>query len=93
MLQTFCKNVPPGIDHLLTAANAGDYNEMKQVAHKLKTMFRYVGVDQVAEYLERLEFRSGDLTETERKSLLSHIDSASKRALIEAQDVILTTPV
>jgi HPt (histidine-containing phosphotransfer) domain-containing protein len=93
MLQTFCKNVPPGIHHLLIAADTGDYAEMKQVAHKLKTMFRYVGVDQVAEYLERLEFRSHDLTETERKNLLSHIDTASKRALIEAQDVILTTPV
>jgi HPt (histidine-containing phosphotransfer) domain-containing protein len=93
MLQTFCKNVPQGIDQLLHAANSGDYHEMKQIAHKLKTMFRYVGVDQVAEYLERLEFRSHDLTDTERNNLLSHIDNASKRALIEAQDVILTTPV
>ncbi len=93
MLQTFCKNVPPGIDQLLKAADSGDYDEVKQVAHKLKTMFRYVGVDHVAEHLERLEFRSRDLTDTERKNLLSHIETASKRALIEAQDVILTTPV
>lgn len=93
MLQTFCKNVPSGISQLLTAANSGDHQEVKQLAHKLKTMFRYVGVDQVAEHLERLEFRSQELTDTERKNLLSQIDNASKRALIEAQDVILTTPV
>lgn len=93
MLQTFCKNVPPGVAHLFVAADEGNYHEMQQAAHKLKTMFRYVGVDQVAEHLERLEFRTEDLTETERKNLLSQIDAASKRALIEAQDVILTTPV
>jgi HPt (histidine-containing phosphotransfer) domain-containing protein len=93
MLQTFCKNVPPGIDHLFLAADNRNYHEMQQVAHKLKTMFRYVGVDQVAEYLERLEFRTNDLTETERKNLLTQIETASKRAVLEAQDVILTTPV
>lgn len=93
MLQTFCKNVPPGITQLLRAGESGDHEEVRQVAHKLKTMFRYVGVDHVAEFLERLEFRSADLTDTERNNLLSQIDNASKRALIEAQDVILTTPV
>jgi len=93
MLQTFCKNVPPGVEHLLRAGETGNMQELKQVAHKLKTMFRYVGVDQVAEYLERLEFRANDLTKTERTNLLTQIDTASKRAIIEAQDVILTTPV
>lgn len=93
MLQMFCKNIPPGIDHLKDAANAGDYSEMQKVAHKLKTMFRYVGVDQVAEYLEKLEFRSHELSDAERNNLLTHINTASQRAIIEAQDVILTTPV
>lgn len=93
MLQTFCRNTPPGVDQLHLAEEAGNYQEMKQIAHKLKTMFRYVGVDQVAEHLERLEFRCTELSDTERKNLLSQIDKASKRALIEAQDVILTTPV
>jgi HPt (histidine-containing phosphotransfer) domain-containing protein len=93
MLQTFCKNVPPGIDQLMIAGETGNLQEIKQLAHKLKTMFRYVGVDQVAEYLERLEFRSLELTKTERANLLSQIDAASKRAVIEAQEVILTTPV
>lgn len=93
MLQTFCRNVPPGINDLVRAGQSGDSNEMKQLAHKLKTMFRYVGVDQVAEHLERLEFRANDLTDTERTNLLSQIDTASKRAILEAQEVILTTPV
>ncbi len=93
MLQTFCRNVPPGINDLVRAGQTGDTHEMIQLAHKLKTMFRYVGVDHVAEHLERLEFRANDLSDIERSNLLSQIDSASKRAIIEAQDVILTTPV
>lgn len=93
MLQTFCKNVPPGIDHLVNAGRSGDIPGLTQTAHKLKTMFRYVGVDQVADQLERLEFRANELSETERANLLTQIDNASKRAIIEAHDVILTTPI
>lgn len=93
MLQTFCKNIPPGVDDLLNHSRTGELLEVKQGAHKLKTMFRYVGMEHVAEDLERLEFHALDMNETERTNLLSRIESASRRAISEAQDIILTTPV
>ena len=93
MLQTFCRNAPAGVDHLILAGHEGNLHDMRQLAHKLKTMFRYVGVDQVADNLERLESRANDLTEIERENLLTQIEHAAKRSIIEAQDVILTTPV
>jgi HPt (histidine-containing phosphotransfer) domain-containing protein len=93
MLQTFCTNAPQGINQLIAAGNAGNLNEVVQVAHKLKTMFRYVGVERVADQLERLEFHGSELSEAEIKNLLIQIDIASKRSIGEAQDVILTTIV
>lgn len=93
MLQTFCKNVPPGVDELMMHSQTGALSEVKQWAHKLKTMFRYVGMEHVAEDLEKLEFHAGDMSESERSNLLSRVGTASRRAIIEAQDVILTTPV
>src|SRR5687768_13189809 len=74
MLQTFCKNVPPGIDSLLNYSHTGELSEVKQGAHKLKTMFRYVGMDHVAEDLEKLEFHILEMNESERSNLLSRID-------------------
>lgn len=81
------------MNDLLSRANSGDLHEVKQLAHKLKTMFRYVGMEHVAEDLERLEFHAAEMSDPERSNLLNRIENASKRAIIEAQDVILTTPV
>jgi HPt (histidine-containing phosphotransfer) domain-containing protein len=93
MLQSFCNNVPSGVNELLSKATRGEMHDVKQLAHKLKTMFRYVGMEHVAEDLERLEFHAAEMNESERNNLLNRIENASKRAIIEAQDVILTTPV
>lgn len=93
MLQTFCKNVPPGITDLVSHSQAGDMTEVRQHAHKLKTMFRYVGMEHVADDLERLEFQINDLSENERSHLVSSVETASQRAVQEAQNIILTTPV
>lgn len=93
MLQTFCSNVPSGMKELGDFQRSGQLTEAGQVAHKLKTMFRYVGLEQVADDLERLEFSAKDMTEQERLILLARLEAASERAVTEAQDVILTTPV
>ncbi|HTF03836.1 MAG TPA: Hpt domain-containing protein [Bacteroidia bacterium] len=92
MLQTFCRNVPPGMSKLNEHAAAGELVEVGQSAHKLKTMFRYVGMEGIANDLERLEFNLSDISETERSNLLRRIDQAAEKAILEAQDVILTTP-
>lgn len=93
MLQTFCNNVPNGITDLLKNAEAGNWEEVRQAAHKMKTMFRYVGLDNVAEDLERIEFGSMEMSESQRSNILTRVDAASKRAVSAAQDIILTTPV
>lgn len=93
MLQTFCNNVPPGMKELAEHQRAGQLKESGQVAHKLKTMFRYVGLEQVADDLERLEFNAKDMSENERLNLLAKLESASQQAVTEAQDIILSTPV
>lgn len=93
MLQTFCNNVPGGISELLKEAQLEEWDAVRQSAHKLKTMFRYVGLDHVAEDLERVEFGLMEMTESQRSNILNRIDAASKRAVTAAQDIILTTPV
>lgn len=93
MLQTFCNNIPPGMKELGDFQRAGRHIEAGQIAHKLKTMFRYVGLDQVADDLESLEFNAKDMSESERMHLLARVESASERAVNEAQDIIIATPV
>lgn len=93
MLQTFCKNVPPGMKELSEHQRSGHLTEASKVAHKLKTMFRYVGMEQVADDLERMEFYAKEMSENERLNLLARIESASQHAVSEAQDIILSTPV
>lgn len=93
MLQTFCNNIPPGISDLVKHAHEGNLAQAKQVAHKLKTMFRYVGMETVGEDLEQLEFGADDMSPAERNNLLKRVELSAHHAVNEAQDIILATPV
>jgi HPt (histidine-containing phosphotransfer) domain-containing protein len=91
MLQSFCRNVPQGLSQLRHYLESDQLYELSEGAHKLKTMFRYVGMEDTADDLERLERDVTTMEAPRRKVLLDRIRKAADKAITEAESIITTS--
>ncbi len=55
LLQSFINNIPGQLEQLQQSIQDDDLNQVRDMAHKLKTPFMYVGVDDVANKLATIE--------------------------------------
>lgn len=55
LLQSFVNNIPGQLDQLKDSLLSNDLNGVRELAHKLKTPFLYIGSDDIAKKLANIE--------------------------------------
>lgn len=71
LLLLFIKNVPTQLQELKQCITDDNLYLLPEAAHKLKSPFRYVGLEAVAERLEKIENYSTDI---DIKALTTEVD-------------------
>ena len=88
IVNSFCSNAVPIIEDLVQAAERDDSETVAACAHKLKTMFRYIGAKQTADDLELLEGSTASLSSEKRIIEAERLHKVTLLTVQEANELI-----
>ena len=86
LLELFLSSTPPLLDELRTAADAGDHDELRRAAHKLKGSCQNIGATFMATLCRTIEGAGDDVRDTvaELDAAFESTETAIRRALTVA---------
>ncbi len=84
MLETFIKNTPPILTEMKNMATNAEWEEVGNLAHKLKPSITFVGLERAKELVQTIEQSSKTENETKKlEALISDLSSIVKVAIEE----------
>jgi signal transduction histidine kinase/CheY-like chemotaxis protein/HPt (histidine-containing phosphotransfer) domain-containing protein len=88
MLEQFLVQTPRELDHLQAALQEEDYDQVRRLAHSMKSTVGYIGMsDELHPFLERIE-KGGPQNREELMDDFTHIQHQCETAMREVKEVI-----